>query len=71
MAQINALSTSLRLVMSVAGVDGKAKEKTVSLSRVDNAITAEKANAVSDALAALLEYPVTATRKYSVGLLAE
>ncbi len=71
MAQINALSTNLRLVMSVTGEDGKAKEKTVSLSRIDNAITAEKAKLVSDALSALLEHPVTATRKYSVGLLAE
>ncbi|MEG1799717.1 MAG: hypothetical protein RR214_05975 [Synergistaceae bacterium] len=71
MAQINALSTSLRLVMSVTGTDGKPAEKTVSLSRIDNAITADKAKAVGDALAALLEHPVTATKKYSVGILAE
>ena len=71
MASFNAQSTSLRLVMSLTGEDGKPQEKFVSLSRLDNAITADKAKAVVEALKALLEHPVTAAKKYGTGLLVD
>ena len=51
--------------------DGKPQEKFVSLSRLDNAITADKAKAVVEALKTLLEHPVTAAKKYGTGLLVD
>ena len=71
MASFNAQSTSLRLVMSLTGEDGKPQEKYVSLSRLDNAITADKAKAAVESLKALLEHPVTAIKKYGTGLLVD
>ena len=51
--------------------DGKAVEKSVSVSGIGNDVTAEKILAVTGALAGLLEYPVTSVKKYDTGLLVE
>jgi hypothetical protein len=52
-------------------VDGEAVEKSVSISNLDNEVTAEKVDAVVTALESLLEYPVIETKQYETGLLVE
>ena len=41
MANINPISTSMRLTLSLGEVDGKAVEKSVNISKLDNAISVE------------------------------
>ena len=69
MANIKALSTSLRLTLSLGEDGGKAVTKTVSLSNIGTQATAANLNTVAAALAELLEYPVAAVKKYDTGLL--
>ncbi len=71
MASINPVSTSIRMTLDLGVVDGKAVEKSVSISNLDNEVTAEKVAAVVTALESLLEYPVTETKQYETGLLVE
>jgi hypothetical protein len=71
MASINPVSTSIRMTLDLGMVDGKAVEKSVSISNLDNEVTAEKVAAVVTALESLLEYPVTETKQYETGLLVE
>ena len=58
MASIDPVSTSMRMTLDLGVVDGKAVEKSISISNLDNGVTAEKVNAVVTALETLLEYPV-------------
>ncbi len=71
MANINPISTSIRMTLNLGVVDGKPVEKSVNISKLDNEITPETVDAVVDALEALLEYPVTETKQYETGLLVE
>jgi len=71
MATINPISASLRMTVNLGMTDGKAVEKSVSVSGIGNDVTAEKILAVTGALAGLLEYPVTSVKKYDTGLLVE
>ncbi len=71
MASINPVSTSIRMTLDLGMVDGKAVEKSVSISNLDNEVTAEKVAAVVTALESLLEYPVIETKQYETGLLVE
>jgi len=71
MASINPISTSIRMTLNLGMVDGEAVEKSVSISNLDNEVTAEKVDAVVTALESLLEYPVIETKQYETGLLVE
>ena len=71
MANINPISTSIRMTLSLGMVDGKAVEKSVSINALDNEVTPETVGAVVTALESLLEYPVTETKQYDTGLLVE
>ena len=71
MASIDPVSTSMRMTLNLGVVDGKAVEKSISISNLDNGVTAEKVNAVVTALETLLEYPVIETKQYETGLLVE
>jgi len=71
MASIDPISTSIRMTLNLGMVDGKAAEKSVSISKLDNEVTAEKVDAVVTALEGLLEYPVIETKQYETGLLVE
>ena len=53
---------SLRLNLG-SGPDGKSRTRTITLSRVKAGIIADKAKAVTDALTALLAYPVMEVTK--------
>jgi hypothetical protein len=59
------------MALNLGMTDGKAVEKSVSVSGIGNDVTAEKILAVTSALAGLLEYPVTSVKKYDTGLLVE
>ena len=69
MAQIKALSTSLRLTLTLGESGGKAVTKTVSVSNIGPQATAAQLDTVASALAELLEHPVAAVKKYDTGLL--
>ena len=71
MASIDPVSTSIRMTLNLGVVDGKAVEKSISISNLDNGVTAEKVDAVVTALESLLEYPVIETKQYETGLLVE
>lgn len=71
MASIDPVSTSMRMTLNLGVVDGKAVEKSISISNLDNGVTAEKVDAVVTALESLLEYPVIETKQYETGLLVE
>jgi len=71
MASINPVSTSIRMTLNLGVVDGKAVEKSVNISNLDNEVTADKVDAVVTALESLLEYPVVETKQYETGLLVE
>lgn len=70
MAQIQAISSSLRIALSLGTVDGKAVTKNVSLAKIASGATAAALDAVVTALATLLEYPVASVRKYDTSLIA-
>jgi hypothetical protein len=59
------------MTLNLGVVDGKAVEKSIGISNLDNGVTAEKVNAVVTALETLLEYPVIETKQYETGLLVE
>lgn len=71
MATINPVSTSLSLSLNLGTIDGKATEKSIVVGRLNDGITADAAKTLVTSLGALLEYPVTATKKNSVGLLVD
>jgi len=71
MAAINPISTSMRLTLDLGVVEGKQVEKTVSIAKLSNSVTPAAIQAVSAALAELLEYPVTDVKQYATGLLVE
>jgi len=71
MAAINPISTSMRMTLDLGVVEGKQVEKTVSIAKLSNSVTPAAIQAVSAALAELLEYPVTDVKQYATGLLVE
>jgi hypothetical protein len=71
MANINPISTSIRMTLNLGVVDGKAVEKSVSINALDNEVSPETVDAVVTALESLLEYPVIETKQYETGLLVE
>jgi hypothetical protein len=71
MAAINPISTSMRMTLNLGVVEGKQVEKTVSIAKLSNTVTPAAVQAVSAALADLLEYPVTDVKQYTTGLLVE
>ena len=68
MAQFKHVSSSLRLTISLGEEEGKSVTKTVSLSNISGAATADDLAAVAAALGELLEYPVASVRKYDTEL---
>ena len=66
-----AISAQPLAVLALDRFDGKAVEKSVNISNLDNEVTAEKVDAVVTALESLLEYPVIETNQYETGLLVE
>ena len=71
MSNINPISTSHRLTLSLGTVDGKKVEKSVTFGNISNDITPDKAKALVTAVADLFGYPVAATKKYSTELLVD
>jgi len=71
MAAINPISTTMRMTLDLGVVEGKQVEKTVSVAKLSNTVTPAAIQAVSAALAELLEYPVTDVKQYATGLLVE
>ncbi len=69
MAQFKHVSSSLRLTISLGEEEGKSVTKTVSLSNISGAATADDLSAVAAALGELLEYPVASVRKYDTELI--
>ena len=69
MAQFKHVSSSLRLTISLGEEEGKSVTKTVSLSNISGAATADDLSAVAAALGELLEYPVVSVRKYDTELI--
>ena len=69
MAQFKHVSSSLRLTISLGEDEGKSVTKTVSLSNISGAATADDLSAVAAALGELLEYPVASVRKYDTELI--
>lgn len=57
MAQFKHISSSLRLTISLGEEEGKTVTKTVSLSNIGAAATADTLSALASALGELLEYP--------------
>ena len=55
MSNINPISTSLRLTLSLGTVDGKKVEKSVTFGNISNDITPDKAKALVTAVADLFE----------------
>ena len=59
MATYNTLKSNMSLVLDLGtGADGRARTKTVTLSRLKAIATADAVKAVSDALTPLMAYPV-------------
>lgn len=71
MANINPISTSIRMTLNLGIVDEKQVEKTVSIAKLSNTVAPAVVQTVVSALGTLLEYPVTATKQYNTGLLVE
>ena len=69
MAQFKHVSSSLRLTISLGEEEDKSVTKTVSLSNISGAATADDLSAVAAALGELLEYPVASVRKYDTELI--
>ena len=69
MAQFTHVSSSLRFTLSLGEEEGKSVTKTVSLSNISGAATADDLAAVASALGELLEYPVASVRKYDTELI--
>ena len=69
MAQFKHVSSSLRLTISLGEEEGKSVTKTVSLSNISGAATADDLSEVAAALGELLEYPVASVRKYDTELI--
>lgn len=69
MAKIYHVSTAVRLTLN-AGIDGdKLIKKSVSVNNISDAADADSLIGVTALLGELLEYPVSAVKKYSVSLL--
>ena len=59
MATYNTLKSNMSLVLDLGtGADGRARTKTVTLSRLKASAIADAVKAVSDALTPLMAYPV-------------
>ena len=72
MASYSNLKSALSLRLNLgSGPDGKARTRTVTLSRVKAGIIADKAKAVTDAMTTLLAYPVIETLKTDTDLVEE
>ncbi|MDO4987850.1 MAG: hypothetical protein Q4E17_02315 [Synergistes sp.] len=65
MANIRHLSTSLRLALTV----GANETKSVSVSKISEAITAAKVESFVEQAGNLLEYPIATAKKYDTGIL--
>ena len=59
MASFSTVKSSMSLVLDLGtGPDGRAKTKTVTLSRLKGSASADSVDAVADALTPLMAYPV-------------
>ena len=59
MASFAIVKSNMSLVLDLGtGADGRAKTKTVTLSRLKGSANADSVNAVGDALTPLMNYPV-------------
>lgn len=69
MANTIPVSSTVRMTLD-AGNDGdKPVKKSVSVSNVNDSASADSVLTMTDALGALLAFPVEAVKKYSVSLL--
>ena len=71
MATFKHVSSRLSLEISLGEVEGKSVTKTISISNISGAATADDLYAVGSAAGELLEYPVASIRKYDTEVLDE
>lgn len=69
MAQFKHISTRLSLTISLGEDEGKTVTKTLSISDIGAAATADILSGLASALGELLEYPVASVRKYDTELI--
>lgn len=71
MATIIPVSTTVRMALNAGTSGTKPVTKNVSLGNINEAVGADDLLEMTDALAGLLEFPVTAVKKYSVTLITK
>lgn len=69
MAVFKHISSRLSLTISLGEQEGKTVTKTLSLSNIGAAATADVLSGLASAMGELLEYPVASVRKYDTELL--
>lgn len=68
-AQLKLISTRLGITISLGEDEGKKVTKTVSISNIGAACTAETLDSMVNALGDLLKYPVASAKVYKTELL--
>lgn len=69
MAQFKHISSRLSLTISLGEVEGDTVTKTISISNIGAAATADVCSGLAGVLGELLEYPVASVRKYDTELI--
>ena len=69
MAELKHISSRLSLTISLGEVEGKTETKSLSLSNIGAAATADILAGLASVMGELLEYPVASVRKYDTELL--
>lgn len=69
MAVLKHISSRLSLTISLGEVEGKTETKSLSLSNIGAAATADILAGLASVMGELLEYPVASVRKYDTELL--
>lgn len=69
MAVLKHISSRLSLTISLGEQEGKTVTKSLSLSNIGAAATADILAGLASAMGELLEYPVASVRKYDTELL--
>jgi hypothetical protein len=70
MAYEKPISTALRLEISLGTVDGKEVKKSVTVSRINAAASADDLFKTAEALGTLLQYQVTGVRKSETDMIS-
>ena len=69
MAQFKHVASRISLTISLGEVEGDTVTKTISISNIGAAATADVCSGLASVLGELLEYPVASVRKYDTELI--